>query len=186
MNDKPDFARTDSDSPKVDPDPFAIGFALLGILFSGGAYLELRRQRQLTYQQMAGEFRGAWFKARRTLIHARRVTEEFATYVQEDGYGDKEFLFGKIRLFLEPDRVRQLRRLHANAQTTASYLADALDGLGEFLDASYQPLVDDIMEKLTEQQMSHSYDAVVLMARDGVRLYERLIQSIGEKEGFSP
>ena len=69
----------------VDPDPFAIGFCLLGLLVSGGAYLELRRKRILTENQRTGEFRQTWFQARRTLINARRVVEEFATYVAEDG-----------------------------------------------------------------------------------------------------
>ena len=69
----------------VDPDPFAIGFSLLGLLVSGGAYLELRRNRILTENQRTGEFRQTWFQARRTLIHARRVVEEFATYVAEAG-----------------------------------------------------------------------------------------------------
>ena len=72
----------------VDPGPFAIGF---GLLFSGGAYLESRRRRMLTAQQRDGEFRKAWFHAQRTLIHARRIVEEFATYFAEDGFGDQEF-----------------------------------------------------------------------------------------------
>ena len=38
----------------VDPDPFAIGFSLLGLLVSGGAYLELRRNRILTENQRTG------------------------------------------------------------------------------------------------------------------------------------
>ena len=177
---KPDF-----NDELVDPDPFAIGFALLGLLFSGGAYLELRRNRILTEQQRTGEFRQTWFQSRRTLIHARRVVEEFATYVAEDGYGSQEFLFGKAKMNLPRSRVDQLRRLHANAQTTASYMADNLDALSEYLDSSYQPLVDEIMEKLEELQLPHSYDAVVLLTRDGVTLYERLINEIGERESFS-
>ena len=159
----------------VDPDPFAIGFSLLGLLVSCGASLELRRNRILTGNQRAGEFRQTWFQARRTLINARRVVEEFATYVAEDGYGQQEFLFGKARLNLPRDRVGQLRRLHANSLATASYMADNLDALSEYLDSSYQPMVDEIMEKLFELQLPHSYDAAVLLVRDGVTLNEKLI-----------
>ena len=169
----------------VDPDPFAIGFALLGLLVSGGAYLELRRNRILTEQQRTGEFRQTWFKSRRTLIHARRVVEEFATYVAEDGYGSQQFLFGKARLNLPRNRVDQLRRLHGNAQTTASHMADDLDALSEYLDSGYQAMVDEILEKLEELQLPHSYDAVVILARDGVSLYEKLIDEIGRRESFS-
>ena len=46
-----------------------------------------------------------------------------------------------------------MRRLHANSLTTASYMADNLDPLGEYLDSSYQPMVDEIMEKLIELQL---------------------------------
>ncbi len=174
-----------SSAELVDPDPFAIGFSLLGVLVSGGAYLELRRNRILTENQRTGEFRQTWFQARRTLIHARRVVEEFATYVAEDGYGQQEFLFGRARLNLPRDRVDQLRRLHANSLTTASYMADNLDALSEYLDSSYRPMVDEIMEKLIELQLPHSYDAVVLLVRDGVTLYEKLINEIGQRESFS-
>ena len=173
------------DPELVDPDPFAIGFSLLGLLISGGAYLEMRRNRILTETQRSGEFRQTWFQARRTLIHARRVVEEFATYVAEDGYGSQEFLFGKARLNLPRDRVDQLRRLHANSLTTASYMADNLDALSEYLDSTYTPLVEEIVNKLVELQIPHSYDAVVLLVRDGVTLYEKLIEEIGQKESFS-
>ena len=169
----------------VDPDPFAIGFALLSLLVSGGAYLELRRNRILTENQRTGEFRQTWFQARRTLIHARRVVEEFATYVAEDGYGRQQFLFGRARMNLPRERVDQLRRLHANALTTASYMADNLDALSEFLDSSYQAMVDQIMHKLEELEWPHTYDAVVILAREGVSLYEDLIQAIDADESFS-
>ena len=168
----------------VDPDPFAIGFALLGLIFSGGAYLELRRQRMLTQQQRSGEYRQAWFKGRRTLIHARRVLEEFTTYVAEDGYGDQEFLFGRARMNMTRQRVEALRRLHGNAQTTASHIADDLDTLSEYLDATYSAEVDAITERLTNLEMPHTYDAVLILVRDAVELYEALINKIGEQEGF--
>ena len=174
-----------SDSDEVDPDPFAIGFALLGLLFSGGTYLEARRRRMLSETQRNNEFRTNWFAARRTLIHARRIIEEFATYVAEDGFGSENFLFGTARMNLPRHRVVQLRRVHANAQTTARYMAETLDDLSEFLGPEYQDLIDQIMDKLHEQQLPHSYDAVVILARDAISLYERLLESVGNKEGFS-
>ena len=168
----------------VDPDPFAIGFGLLSLLFSGGAYLESRRRRMLTAQQRGGEFRKTWFHAQRTLIHARRIVEEFATYVAEDGFGDQEFLFGRARMNLPRERVDQLRRLHANCQTTALHMADSLDDLSEFLDSSYSAILDRIQNRLVEIQMPHTYDAVVVLVRDVVALYEELIDGIGKQEGF--
>lgn len=168
----------------VDPDPFAIGFGLLGLLFSGGAYLESRRRRILTAQQREGEFRKTWFHAQRTLIHARRIVEEFATYVAEDGFGDQEFLFGRARMNLPRDRVEQLRRLHANCQTTALHMADSLDDLSEYLDSSQAPAIEKIQDRLSEIQMPHTYDAVVVLVREVVALYEELIDTIGREEKF--
>ena len=139
----------------------------------------------LTVQQRTNEFRRTWFNARRTLIHARRIVEEFGTYVLEDGYGSREFLFGRVRLTLDRGRVDRLRRLHANAQTTATYMADNLDELSEFLDAEYQPYIEGIMAKLNEAQLPHTYDAVLLLAREGIALYEALVNRVGESEGFT-
>ena len=174
-----------SSDEEVDPDPFAIGFALLGLLFSGGTYLEARRRRMLSENQRNNEFRKKWFDSRRTLIHARRVIEEFETYVIEDGYGQQNFLFGTARMNLPRERVEQLRRIHANAHTTARYMADNLDDISEFLGEEYQDLINQIMDKLHEQQLPHSYDAVVILAKDSIRLYEQLIEEIGRNEGFS-
>ena len=170
---------------EVDPDPFAIGFALLGVLFSGGTYLETRRRRMLSESQRNNEFRQKWFNCRRTLIHARRVIEEFETYVAEDGYGRESFLFGTARMNLPRERVDQLRRIHANAHTTARHMGDDLDAISEFLGVEYQDLINQIMDKLHEQQLPHSYDAVVILAKDSLSLYERLISRVGENEGFS-
>ena len=170
---------------EVDPDPFAIGFALLGLLFSGGTYLEARRRRMLSETQRNNEFRQKWFNSKRTLIHARRVIEEFETYVTEDGYGHQSFLFGTARMNLPRERVDQLRRIHANAHTTARYMADNLDDISEFLGVEYQDLINQIMDKLHEQQLPHSYDAVVILAKDAITLYEQLIDEIGRNEGFS-
>lgn len=170
---------------EVDPDPFAIGFALLGLLFSGATYLETRRRRILSETQRTNEFRKKWFDCRRTLIHARRVIDEFETYVAEDGYGGQDFLFGTARMNLPRYRVDQLRRLHGNAHTTSRYMADDLDAISEFLGEEYQELIEQIMDKLREQRLPHSYDAVLILAKDAIALYERLIEEIGENEGFT-
>ena len=170
---------------EVDPDPFAIGFALLGLLFSGSTYLEARRRRMLSETQRNNEFRQKWFNSRRTLIHARRVIDEFETYVVEDGYGNQSFLFGTARMNLPRERVDQLRRIHANAHTTARNMADNLDDISEFLGEEYQDLINQILDKLHEQQLPHSYDAVIILAKDAIALYDQLIDSIGKNEGFS-
>ena len=168
----------------VDPDPFAIRFALLGLLFSGGSFLEIRRQRRLAERRRGDDYRHVWFAARRTLLHARRVTDEFATYAAEFNFGDTEFRFGKARIDVPEEIADQMRRLHGHCMTTAGQMGDRLDGLSGFLDSSYEPIVQKIMEKLSEIQMPHSYDAVLILVNDGIVLFEELIEAIGEKEGF--
>ena len=167
-----------------DPDPFGWGISLLSALFSGASYLETRRQSRLTAEEREGRFRRTWFSARRTVIHSRRVVEEFATYVEELGFGNDEFRFGGRRLDLPREVVRDIRRLHANCLMNATHLADDLDDLSEFLGESYSSIVKRIQERLIEAQMPHTYDAIVLLVRDGVGLYEELLQTISDHEGF--
>jgi hypothetical protein len=168
----------------VDPDPFAIGFALLGLLFSGGSFLEVRRQRRLAAQRRGEDYRHSWFAARRTLLHARRVTDEFATYVAEFNLGGTEFRFGEARIDVPEGIADQMRRLHGHCMTTAGQMGDRLDALSAFLDSSYEPIVRKIMDRLSEIQMPHSYDAVLILVNDGISLFDELINSIGENEGF--
>lgn len=168
----------------IDPDPFAIAFALLGIIIAGGSYLETRRNRQFLERQAREEFRTVWFRAKRTLIHAKRITEEFATYVKEESFGESEFLFGTIKLTIDQDKAQQFRRIHGNAQTTAMHMADDLDDLSNYLSSEYQERIDAIQSKIKEQMVPHSYDAVLILARDTIDLYEKLITDIGEKEKF--
>ena len=144
-----------------DPDPFGWGISLLSALFSGASYLETRRQSRITVEEREGRFRRAWFSARRTVIHSRRIVEEFATYVEELGFGSDEFRFGGRRLDLPREVVRDLRRLHANCLMNATHLADDLDDLSEFLDSAYGPAIKLIQDRLTEAQMPHTYDAIV-------------------------
>ena len=68
--------------------------------------------------------------------------------------------------------------------TTAGQMGDRLDALSAFLDSSYEPIVRKIMDRLSEIQMPHSYDAVLILVNDGISLFDELINSIGENEGF--
>ena len=167
-----------------DPDPFAWGISLLAALFSGAAYLEMRRQSRLTGDEQEREFRRTWFSARRSVIYARRVVEEFATYAEELGFGNEEFRYGRRRLDLPRETVRDIRRLHANCLMNATHLADDLDDLSEFLGPSYGPIIKRIQDRLTEAQMPHTYDAIVVLVKDGVSLYEELLRMVSDQEGF--
>ena len=82
------------------------------------------------------------------------------------------------------ETVRDIRRLHANCLNNAMHLADDLDDISEFLDSSYSSLIQRIQDKLTEAQMPHTYDAIVILVKDGVSMYEELIREVGEKERF--
>lgn len=168
----------------IDPDPFSIAFAILGLIFAGGSYLEIRRQREFLERQAKEDFRKVWFHAKRTLIHSRRVIEEFSTYVKEDDFGESEFLFGKVKLTTDTDRARELRRLHTHTLITATHLADSLDDLSLYLASEYSPEVDRIHDRLKEQKLPHSYDAVIILAKDALELYEALIAKVGENEEF--
>jgi len=170
----------------IDPDPFSIAFAILGLIFAGGSYLEIRRQREFLERQAKEDYRKAWFHTKRTLIHSRRVIEEFATYVTEDDFGNTEFLFGKVKLTTSIERARELRRLHTQTLITATHLADSIDDISFYLASEYSSEVDKILDKLKEQGLPHSYDAVILLARDALELYEELIAKVGGEEGFSP
>jgi len=168
----------------VDPDPFAIAFALLSLVFAGGSYLEMRRQTGFLERQAREDFRTVWYRAKRTLIHAKRITDEFATYVSEESFGNADFLFGTIKLTINQDKAQQFRRIHGNAQTTAMHMADDLDELSTYLSEDYKELVDAIQKKLKAQQLPHSYDAVLILTRDAIELYEKLIEEVGKREKF--
>jgi hypothetical protein len=104
--------------------------------------------------------------------------------VAELGFGGQEFRYGRGRLNLPRGTVRDLRRLHANCLMNATHLADDLDDISEYLDSSYASMVQRIQDKLTEIQIPHSYDAVVVLMKDGVGLYEELLDMIRDREGF--
>src|SRR3954467_15557270 len=111
---------------EIDPDPFSVGITILSLMFAGGSYLEARKQNNQAGAQARVDFRKAWFDARPTLIHARRIVEEFNTYVAGANFGRVQFGFGNIRLMIDRGRAQQLRRLHGNAHTTAEHMADDL------------------------------------------------------------
>jgi hypothetical protein len=184
MNEEEELLPPSADDA-IDPDPFAIGFTILGILFAGGSYLETRRQHAFIETQAQNEFRRAWFECRRTLIHARRVVEEFATYVAEDNFGTREFIFGKVRLTVDTGRAQQLKRLHGNAHTTAEHMADDLDRLANFLSAAYQPQIEAINKHLMEMtQLPDRYREVITVARNALVLYEDLVNAVEDAEKF--
>ena len=112
------------------------------------------------------------------------MADEFSTYVAEFNYGETEFRFGKARVEVPEGIADQMRRLHGHCLTTAGQMGDRLDALSEFLDGSYEPIVQKIMDRLSEIQMPHSYDAVLILVNDGISLFDELINVIGEREGF--
>ncbi len=169
----------------VDPDPFTVGLGLIALAFAGGSYLEARRQRQYIERQAQERFRTVWFSARRTLIHYRRVVEEFATYVAEDNFGATQFGFGRVRLTIDQGRAEALQRLHANVHTTATHLADDLAALSEFLGEEDRPAVEALLAQLESMAtFPVSYSEVVTLARRAFEEYDRLVSQVGERNSF--
>ena len=66
----------------------------------------------------------------------------------------------------------------------ATHLADDLDDLSEFLGPAYGPTIKRIQDRLAEAKMPHTYDAIVVLVKDGVSLYEELLRMVSEQEGF--
>jgi hypothetical protein len=118
---------------QADPDPFSIALGIFGIAAAGASFLETRRARQFLERQQEETFRSAWFAANRTLIHFRRVVDEFEAFMLEDGYGAIELRIGMVRLTVDRGRHQALRRLHGQVMTTSNFIADNLDDLSDFL-----------------------------------------------------
>jgi len=168
-----------------DPDPFTIGIGIFAALAGGGAFLETRRQRQLAERQHRDRFRAAWFNAKRALIYFGRNIDEFETYMLEDNYGGRSFRIGAVRLTVDADRHRSLRRLKGQTMTTANVMSDVIDDLCEFLGPEYQPAVQQVLEQLTQiGAFPDKYSELVRAARKARELYDELLNQIGEKEGF--
>lgn len=170
--------------PPVDPDPFTIALGIFAAIAGGGSFLEARRARQAGDQRQKEAFRTAWFACRRTVIHFRRVVDEFETYVLEDGYGKQAFRIGAVRITVSRESHRAMRRLNGQAMMTATHMADDLDELSEFLGPEDQSQNDLILERLSEITIPEFYKDVIRLARDLVQVYEHFLESIGDREQF--
>lgn len=168
----------------VDPDPFTIGLGIFGAVAGGGAFLESRRQRRLLQEQQRGAFRGAWYAARRTLIHFKQQVDEFETYMLEDGYGRHEFRIGTVRLVVDRGRHRALRRLRGQTLITANRLGDNLDDLSEFLGDGYVDEIETILRQLHDMQIPPTYRDVICTAREALDWYGGFLDYVAEQEGF--
>lgn len=168
----------------VDPDPFTIALGIFAAIAGGGSFLEARRQRQFMERQQQDSFRGAYFACRRTLIHFQRVVDEFETYVKEDGYGHMSFKIGAVRLFVDRDRHRAMRRLNGHAMITASHMSDDLDELSNYLSADDQEMVDAVLARLSEIAIPETYVDVIVLAREALIFYTQLLDAVGEREAF--
>jgi hypothetical protein len=169
----------------IDPDPFTIGLMILGCMTGGGAFLEARRGRLQNTRQQRDEFRSAWFAARRTVIHFKRIVDEFETYILEDGYARSAFRVGVVRIAVEPGRHRAMRRLVGQATTTASRMSDDLDELSAFLGVEDQPAIDAILGRLSEiTVLPENYRDVIRWAREAIDLYSDLLETLGDRERF--
>ncbi len=168
----------------IDPDPFAIALGILGVVAGGAAFLETRRARQFQERTQRERFRAAWFAARRTLIHFQQVLAEFEAYMLEDGYGGKVFRLGSVQLMVDRYRHRALRRLHGQTLTTANHLADNIDNLSEFLGPDDQDRVDHVKARLAEMTIPERFGQVVRLAREGLVLFDELLDSVDERERF--
>lgn len=169
----------------VDPDPFSIGIAIFSAMAGGAAFLETRRGRTAVDAAQRRAFRAAWFSTKRSLIFFKRSVDEFETYMLEDGYSRRAFRIGSIRLTVDARRKHQMRRLYGQTLTTASTLSDNLDDLSDFLGPEDQAAVDAILTRLAEiGSLPERYADLVHTGREAVALYEELVGSVADREGF--
>ncbi len=173
-----------NDEELIDPDPFAIALGIMGVVAGGAAFLETRRARRFHERAQRDRFRAAWFEARRTLIHFQQVLAEFELFMLEDGYGGKSFQLGAVQLRVDHYRHRALRRIHAQTLNTATHLADDIDDLSEFLGPEDQERVDHIKSRLAEMAIPERFGQVILLAREGLALFNELLQAIDQRERF--
>jgi hypothetical protein len=172
------------DEVLTDPDPFTIGLGIFGAIAGGGSFLEARRLRQSLDQRQRESFRESWYACRRTLIHFRRVVDEFDTYVLEDGYGKQSFRIGAVRISVGADRHKAMRRLNGQAMMTATHMSDDLDELSAFLGPEDQPQIDAILERLDKITIPEIYRDLIKLARDLVDVYSGFLEGIGDREDF--
>lgn len=169
----------------VDPDPFLLGTALLGMVFAGASYLEARRQTNIMIRQSETtarnyerRFRQKYFASERALFSAREVTDSFESRMIENGFADNVFAYGERRLFITREQVRGLRALVRRIHDASDSMSMCLDELSEFLGPGHQRNIDRIHERIREQQRPHTYDALVLLANDAIDLYAELLDEI--------
>src|SRR5437867_711228 len=173
-----------ADDEAVDPDPFTIGLGLFTALASGGAFLEQRRQREIIEGARQGEFRAAWFAARRTLLFFKHQIDEFETYMLEDNYGQRQFRIGAVRLMVDAGRRHQMRRLRGQTLMTASHMGDNIDDLSEFLGKDYAERVQAVLDHLAAVQIPDTYGELIKVARDTFYEYNNFLTFIADREGF--
>lgn len=169
---------------EVDPDPFSIGLALLGLIFSGASFLEARLQRQQQLERDTNRYRTRWYNAKRTLLSARQVVDESQSFIAQHGCGDDSFGFGEVRLALTRNEVKNCRAMIKRISAATNSMAADIDALSEFLGPDNQELINRIMDKVKENQRPHSYDAVIILVKDAIDSFEQLIGDIGSLEGF--
>jgi hypothetical protein len=68
--------------------------------------------------------------------------------------------------------------------TTATFMADHLDELSEYLGEPDQPAVDGILERLQEITIPPTYRDLIRVAREATDMYSDFLDGLGEREGF--
>lgn len=64
-------------------------------------------------------------------------------------------------------------------------MSDNLDDLSEFLGPEDQDAVNAILTRLAEiDQLPDRYSDLIRLGHEAVTLYENLVESVGEREGF--
>ena len=162
----------------VDPDPFVIGLALLSLAVSGATFLENRRHWSIQRQQDRNRFRTGWYNAKRTLLRAKEVIDEFQSFTSEHDYGEQSFGFGQVRLILTRGEARRLRGMIRSTNSVTNAMAAHVDALSEFLGPEHQGSIEAIMKRVEENQRPHSYDAVILLAKDAISSFEELLNEL--------
>ena len=69
--------------------------------------------------------------------------------------------------------------------SVANSMAISLDDLSDYLGPEHQNLIDRIHRKIGEAQRPHSYDALVIIARDAIDFYAELLDAVDAQNGFT-
>ena len=165
----------------VDPDPFSIGLALMGVVFAGATFLEGRRRYALVQQQDRNRFRVRWYQAKHTLLRAREVIGAIEAFTSQYNYGGMEFAYGVVRLPLTRRDAKRLRTMLRTTNTIANSMVAHIDDLSDYIGPEHQETINKMMDKVTENQRPHSYDAVIIVARDAIDLFDELLTALEEE-----